>query len=140
MSGRTHGSFYEEREQIILDLLQKKGRITVAEAAEITGLSVSTIRLQFQSMHEKGLLLRTHGGAIKADYPKDFNTRADLFDGIVNFDKKQQIAAAAAETIEDGDFIAISSGSTALLLASKITNKNLTVVTDSIPSKISKPW
>ena len=48
MSGRIHGSFYEEREQIILDLLQKKGRITVAEAAELTGLSVSTIRLQFQ--------------------------------------------------------------------------------------------
>ena len=133
MSGRIHGSFYEEREQIILDLLQKKGRITVAEAAELTGLSVSTIRLQFQSMHEKGLLLRTHGGAIKADYPKDFNTRLNFFDGIVNFDKKQQIAAAAAETIEDGDFIAISSGSTALLLASKITDKKLTVVTDSIP-------
>ena len=137
MAGKTHGSFYEEREKVILDLLQKNGRITVAEAAELTGLSVSTIRLQFQSMHEKGLLLRTHGGAIKADYPKDFNTRTvqpDIFDGIVNFNKKQEIAAAAAETIEDGDFIANSSGSTALLLASKITNKkNLTVVTDSIP-------
>ena len=96
MSGRIHGSFYEEREQIILDLLQKKGRITVAEAAELTGLSVSTIRLQFQSMHEKGLLLRTHGGAIKADYPKDFNTRLNFFDGIVNFDKKQQIYGSAS--------------------------------------------
>lgn len=134
MARKAHGSFYEEREQMILDLLQKKGRITVAEAAEITGLSVSTIRLQFQSMHEKGLLLRTHGGAIKADYPKNFNTQPGIFDGIVNYNKKLQIAAAAAETIEDGDFIAISSGSTALLLASKITSKkDLTVVTDSIP-------
>ena len=58
MAEKTHGSFYEEREQIILDLLQKKGRITVAEAAKLTGLSASTIRLQFQSMHDKGLLLR----------------------------------------------------------------------------------
>lgn len=134
MAGKTHSSFYEEREKVILDLLQKNGRITVTEAAEVTGLSVSTIRLQFQNMHEKGLLLRTHGGAIKADYPKDFNTQPELFDGIVNYAKKQQIATAAATTIKDGDFIAISSGSTALLLASKITNrKNLTVVTDSIP-------
>jgi DeoR/GlpR family transcriptional regulator of sugar metabolism len=134
MSEKSYGSFYEEREQIILDLLQKKGRITVAEAAKLTGLSASTIRLQFQSMHDKGLLLRTHGGAIKADYPQRLNNQSDIFNGIVNLDKKLQIATAAAETIHDGDFIAISSGSTALLLASKITDrKNLTVVTDSIP-------
>ena len=134
MTENTHGSFYEEREQMILDLLQKKGRITVSETAEILGLSASTIRLQFQSMHEKGLLLRTHGGAIKADYPKHFNEQTDLLNGIVNLEKKLQIAEAAAKTINDGDFIAISSGSTALLLASKITDKkNLTVVTDSIP-------
>lgn len=134
MSTNKHNSFYEEREQIILDLLQRKGRITVAETAKLTGLSASTIRLQFQSMHEKGLLLRTHGGAIKADYPHNFNHQTNIFDGIVNLDKKLQIATLAAETVHDGDFIAISSGSTALLLASKITNrKNLTVVTDSIP-------
>ena len=134
MTENIQGSFYEEREQMILDLLQKKGRITVAETAELLGLSASTIRLQFQSMHEKGLLLRTHGGAIKADYPGHFNERSDFLSGIVNLDKKLQIAEAAAKTIEDGDFIAISSGSTALLLASKITDKkNLTVVTDSIP-------
>ena len=87
MAEKTHGSFYEEREHIILDLLQKKGRITVAETAKLTGLSASTIRLQFQSMHDKGLLLRTHGGAIKADYPQHLNNQSDIFDGIVNLDK-----------------------------------------------------
>jgi DeoR/GlpR family transcriptional regulator of sugar metabolism len=126
--------FSEERENIILNVLQQNGRVTVSEISSILGISASTVRLQLQKMHDKGLLLRTHGGAVKADYPQGFNTHKTSFEDIINFDKKMQIAIAAAATVEDGDFIAISSGSTALLFASLITDKkNLTVVTDSVP-------
>lgn len=115
-------------------MLQQKGRITVPEISDGLGISASTARLQLQKMHDKGLLLRTHGGAVKADYPKDFNKKQPTFEDITNYDKKMQIAVAAAGTVEDGDFIAISSGSTALLFASLLKErKNLSVVTDSVP-------
>lgn len=134
MAKTANSVFSEEREAMILELLQHKGRITVTELSKVLGISASTARLQLQKMHDKGLLLRTHGGAVKADYPKGFNAPNPTFDGIVNADKKQQIAAAAAATVEDGDFIAISSGSTALLFASLLLGKKgLSVVTDSIP-------
>lgn len=134
MAKTTNGVFSEERETMILELLQRKGRITVGELSEALGISASTARIQLQKMHDKGLLLRTHGGAVKADYPQGFNTPRSMFDGIVNAEKKQQIAEAAAATVEDGDFIAISSGSTALLFASLLVDrKDLRVVTDSIP-------
>lgn len=133
MSKASGNAFSEERENIILDLLQQNGRITVSELSEVLGISASTTRLQLQKMHDKGLLLRTHGGAVKVDYPQGFNQKQSSFEDVVNFDKKMQIAIAAADTVEDGDFIAISSGSTALLFATQLVNKkNLTVVTDSI--------
>lgn len=132
-------SFYEERERAVLDILQKNGRATVDEFCSILSISPSTARLLLKKMHEKGLIIRTHGGAMKADYPHSTKDSDELFvnpliGGIINTDKKRQIAIAAASTVQDGDSIAISSGSTAFLMALELLDKkNLTVVTDSVP-------
>lgn len=72
------------------------------------------------------------------DYPNALNSDGTSQDAIMtdipNYEKKQKIAAAAAATVKDGDFIAISSGSTALFLALLLKNrKELSVVTDSVP-------
>ncbi len=113
-------------------LLQQNGRVTVEEVSEKLEISLSTTRIQLQKMHDKGLLLRTHGGAVKVDYPESLPQKSP-YGGIVNFDAKLQIAQAAAETVRDGDYIAISSGSTSLLFATLLHNKSkLTVVTDSV--------
>lgn len=130
--------FPEEREQIVLELLCERGRITINEVIEALGISASTARLQLQHMHEKGLLQRTHGGAVPVEH-QESPVPASIpgyqrFQNIDNLDKKLQIAHAALQTIEDGDYIAISSGTTAMLLASMLRDKrNLTVVTDAIP-------
>jgi len=135
LSKSANTIFSEERETIILDLLQQRGRVTVTELSKLLGISASTTRLQLQKMDEKGLLMRTHGGAVKTDYPHGLSAPQPSYENeIVNFDKKMQLARAAAATVEDGDFIAISSGSTAFLFASLLTTrKSLTVVTDSVP-------
>lgn len=133
MSKTTNAQFSEEREQIIMDFLRNQGKIRVAEVTDLLGISPSTARLQLQKMHEKGLLQRTHGGAImvgEAEPPKNIHD----FKEIINKDRKLEIATAAAKTIQDGDYISLSSGTTTFLLATMLHNKrNLTVVTDSIP-------
>jgi DeoR/GlpR family transcriptional regulator of sugar metabolism len=124
--------FSEEREQIIMDLLQKNGRVTVKEITAACGISSSTARLQLQQMNDKGMLTRTHGGAVRID---DLSSSKKLpnHENIIHLDKKFQIACEAAKTIEDGDFIALSSGTTTLTLASMLHDKkDLTVVTDSV--------
>lgn len=132
-------SFYEEREQAVLAILQQNGRATVEEFCAELNISASTTRLLLKKMNEKGLIVRTHGGAMKADYPNRVHTSEEINDnpllvGVSNEDKKKQIAAAAAATVKDGDSIAISSGSTAFMLALMLTDrKDLTVVTDSVP-------
>ena len=132
MAKSLSGTFSEEREKQILDLLARNGRATVNEISDMLGISSSTTRIQLQQMHDKGVLVRTHGGAVKIDILPDFAPRK-IVNGITNGDKKLQIAIAAADTIKDGDFIAISSGSTSLLLATLLHDKKrLTVVTDSV--------
>ena len=137
MSRTAGGAFAEEREKRILDLLNERGRITVGEVAAELGISASTVRLQLQKMHEEGRLLRTHGGAVKIDYPKipqvsEASGMPEDRRSIVNREKKQHIAAIAAATVQDGDYIAISSGSTAHLMSKMLHGKRLTVVTDSV--------
>lgn len=132
------GSFYEERETVIMNHLNENGRLTVTEVCEFLNISASTARILLQKMHDKGLLVRTHGGAVKMDYPNALNSDgaspSTIMTDIPHFEKKQKIAAAAAATVKDGDFIAISSGSTALLFALLLKKRReLSVVTDSVP-------
>lgn len=79
-------------------------------------------------MHNRGLLVRTHGGAIKATRT---NFKVNL--NISHLAEKQRIANLACETIEEGDIIAVGGGTTTLCLARALLDvKNIIVVTNSI--------
>lgn len=127
-------NFAEEREKIIMDCLNENGRVTVSELVKLLGVSQSTVRLQLQDMHERNLLVRTHGGAVKVDLPHSITqTNQELYANIPNYAMKNEVAEIAASLVEDGDMIAIGSGSTAFLLATKLHGKkDLTVATNSV--------
>ena len=131
----TNNRFSEEREHMIMDLLRKNGRITIDEITDALGISPSTARLQLRKMNDNGMLLRTHGGAVQLEQPiSNQSGKVNVFENIINADKKRAIAEAAIKTIKDGDFIALSSGTTTLILATMLhSKKNLTVVTDAVP-------
>ena len=57
--------FIEERHQAILDLLNEKGSITTTEIQEKFAVSYDSAKRDLRILEEKGLLKRTHGGAIK---------------------------------------------------------------------------
>lgn len=133
MPKTTNVRFTEEREQIIMDFLRKQGKIRVGDVTDMLGISPSTARIQLQKMHDKGLLQRTHGGAILAGNTVSKKESHD-FEHILNKDKKMQIAQAAAQTIQSDDYIALGCGTTTFLLSTLLHEKNgITVVTDSIP-------
>ena len=133
MSKTTVTQFAEEREQIIMNFLQSQGKIRVSEVIDLLGISPSTARLLLQKMDDKGMLLRTHGGAVMINQSPPPKYQRD-FGNIENQEKKLQIAAAAAQTVNDGDFIALGSGTTTFLMSTMLHDKqDLTIVTDSIP-------
>ena len=127
--------FSEEREKIVMDFLQNQGSIRVGDVTDLVGISPSTARLLLQKMQDKGLLKRTHGGAILNEMEEESEQKDSRnYSDIINIEKKRKVAAAAVATVKDGDYICIGSGTTTFLMATMLHDKqDLTVVTDSIP-------
>ena len=55
-----------EREQEIISLLAEDSAISVAEISKRLEVSTVTVRTDFANLAEKGLIVRTHGGAFPA--------------------------------------------------------------------------
>ena len=123
--------FAEERKHQILKLLNSQGKIVVPELCDLFGVSASTIRNDLRDLENAGMLKRTHGGAISNTEmshelpPKVKETKM--------IKQKQEMAAAALNLIEDGDTIAILSGTTTFELIKILScKKNLTIILNDI--------
>ncbi|MCF6222519.1 MAG: DeoR/GlpR family DNA-binding transcription regulator [Flavobacteriaceae bacterium] len=123
--------FQEERQENILNILEKKKRVTTKDLIKKLNTTVVTIRHDLTALENKGLLRRTHGGAIRIE---GFSPGLALNEKEkLHFDEKIKIAKKAAEHISEGDTIILDSGSTTSLLAQEIKNKKgITVITNAI--------
>ena len=120
-----------ERHQYILDQLKKNSYARVVDLAEQLDVSVVTIRKDLRILESRNLLHRTHGSASPSrsnvvDLPVQEKSE-------INVEKKNAIARAANELIEEGDSILLTSGSTIEAFAKALRPKGLlNVVTPSI--------
>jgi|SRR5659263_20070 len=123
--------FAEERKQLIIDLLNSKRKLSVQELCVKFAASPGTIRNDLQELESRSLLKRTHGGAISLNRI-GFEHNADEKD-ILHFAEKQSIARAALHLIDDGDTIALDTGTTTMELAKLLGfKKDLMVVTNDL--------
>ena len=114
----------DRRSSLVLRL-REDGRASVASLARDLGVTPSTIRRDLARLEENGTLVRTYGGAaLPGAIPTPGSNRA--------MEAKKAIAAAAAGLVEDGQTIAISSGSTTLELARRLVDRRLTVITNAL--------
>lgn len=124
-------------EKILQDLLTN-GRVGVEELSQKFQVNSSTIRRDLEKLEQRGLLRRTHGGAVSTDTLSYSGYAYDLtFQVNVNkhAEEKAQIALAAAQYIKPGDTIALSPGTTTTQLARTIRQlevNDLTVVTNAV--------
>ena len=120
----------QERHEQILSLLATEGAVRVAALAQHFSVAEETIRRDLERLGEAGLLVRTHGGALRI--------RDDRQDAPVavrrttNAAQKRAIAREAAALVEEGDTIALDASTTALELADALPDMPLTVVTNSL--------
>jgi DeoR/GlpR family transcriptional regulator of sugar metabolism len=121
----------EERQQMILDLLQAQKKVTVPELSHHFGISEVTIRRDLHDLAAGGKLHRAHRGALEvvpAPPEPPVVQRMSL-----EQERKEGIAAAAAALVNNGDSIFLGSGSTTTLLARHLLHhKRLTVVTNAL--------
>lgn len=122
---------FQMRKQIILQTLEQKDSADVKELAGLLHTSEITIRRDLALLAEKGLLVRTHGGAVRPGLAKDpvsFINKA-----AVNQAQKEYICQLALREINEGDTIFMDCGSTTFLLCPLIRHLSIRVVTNSLP-------
>jgi DeoR/GlpR family transcriptional regulator of sugar metabolism len=131
MAERMEEIGLEERRKQILEMLQREGKVKVADLSKKFNLSEVTIRGDLDALEEAGLLQRIHGGAIstyKNYYNMNFQERMEA-----NKEEKRKIAAAAAEMIADDDILIIGSGTTPIYVMRELKrHRNLIIITNSL--------
>jgi DeoR family fructose operon transcriptional repressor len=121
----------EERRQRVLDILAERGFVALGDLAQITQASESTIRRDLDFFAEKGLLKRTHGGAVFVNDRESlppFEDRSQL-----KIEEKRAIARVAASRIHDGDSVLLDGGTTTLEVARFLVGRPVQIVTNSLP-------
>lgn len=122
----------ELRIKYILNHLDKVESISIQDIVEKFSVSEITARRDLSTLEKRGMLVRTHGGAIKSE----------IINGMFGFDKKSiqnrdnkiEICRFAASFIEDNDTIYMDCGTTVYYLSKFLTKfHNLRIITNSLP-------
>lgn len=121
-----------ERHQQILETARAHGRVDVAGLARDLSVTPETVRRDLTALERRGVLRRVHGGAIPVEllgFEPGIADRESHSAG-----QKERIARAALDELPDGGSIIIDAGTTTVRLAELLpTDRELTVVTHSIP-------
>ncbi len=120
-----------ERRFKIMSTIQEKKIVSTSELAATLEVSEMTIRRDLNQLARDGLLKKTHGGAVARDIVTEgpsFAEKVTLYQ-----EEKANIGRAAADLIEEGDIIALNTGTTTLQVARHIEKGMvLTIVTNSL--------
>jgi DeoR/GlpR family transcriptional regulator of sugar metabolism len=123
--------FAVERRNRMIALLNEQKSLVVQEIAAHFQVTEETIRRDLKTLENKGLLIRTHGGAILAD---DSKTEASLeIRQAINIQGKDAIGREGAKLVKDGDTIILDASTSSLFLARHLKEKKgLTVITNAM--------
>ncbi len=120
----------------ILTALQQTGRVSVDILSEKLDVSVVTIRRDLDALEQKGLLRRTHGGAVSIEplFYEPFRRDQSFLAQVERAaDEKRRIGRAAAALITPGETIALTPGTTTTeVIRGLPMNYNITVVTNTV--------
>lgn len=120
-----------DRRARIIEELQQEGKVDVSILSRAFGVSEVTIRNDLAHLENKGLLIRTRGGALKqelvgVDLALSEKRRRHL-------KEKQRIGKKAASLIQNGDTVILDSGTTTMEIVHNLTHhSDLTIITNAI--------
>ncbi len=136
-----------ERHRFITEALSQRGRILVQEVAALCHISLETARRDMALLEKRGLLIRSHGGAVFVDHSgadkysagdkhyvpaqieqgESFRERSNQSPEL-----KTRIAKRALALINPGDCLLLDSSSTSWFLARQLPDIQLVVLTNSL--------
>ena len=123
--------FAPERHDAIASLLAARGKVSIAHLSTRFGVSEQTIRRDLIVLEQRGLLRRTHGGAVgmKPPIEEQVESRA-----VVRSEAKRLIADSCLQEVRAGMAVYLDSGTSVAEIARGLRGymQRLTVVTNSL--------
>lgn len=123
---------YTERVEFVLQQIQLRTNVKVADLAAMMHVSLDTVRRDLKTMEQSGLVKCVRGGACLPEALASISN----FSGreIINISLKRQAAIKALRHIQPGELIVLNSGTTNAVLAQEIVKRfsNLTVITNNL--------
>ncbi len=120
----------EERRQRVFDLVSERGFVALADLAVKLEASESTIRRDLDYWDQRGVIRRTHGGAM---FVADNGLPALEERCRASWMKSAWSPRRRPARIQDGDTILLDGGTTTLEVARLLIDRPLQVVTNSLP-------
>jgi DeoR family transcriptional regulator, aga operon transcriptional repressor len=128
----------DKRAKEILRLLLRNGKTSVDDLTAALRASPASIRRDLTRLEQRGLVHRTHGGAMLANpgnavyepfrFDASFEVREDRFAS-----EKQRIARAAAGLVHENETIGLAAGTTTTLIARQLLHrKRLHIITNAV--------
>lgn len=121
----------DERRAMIVEEVNRRSSIQVADICERFGVSEVTARNDLDKLEKGGKLRRTHGGAVSitrtitVSYP---DQRMNI-----NVKAKRAVAARAAELVSNGDSLLVDTGTTTFEFVNTLYDKRgITIVTSDL--------
>jgi DeoR/GlpR family transcriptional regulator of sugar metabolism len=116
-AGGDNHVFADERQARIAELVSVRGRARIGELSKLFGVTEPTIRKDLKALQARGLLKRTHGGALAMQpvVEREFAGRQAS-----NPAAKEAIARTCVQLLKDGDSVFLDSGTTVHAIANAI--------------------
>jgi DeoR family fructose operon transcriptional repressor len=123
----------EDRRQLIIDELRRRGRVSVSRLADVHDVTPETVRRDLIELEQRGQLRRTHGGAVASERTRLEPAVSERAQHMAA--EKARIAEAAlAHLPDDGGTVLLDAGTTTGALVERFpTDRQLTVVTNAVP-------
>lgn len=120
----------EERRKKILELIERDGIVNLQQLTGTFDVSIYTIRRDLNALEEKGLLEKTHGGAVRLEKSRWIPPMEEGKNEAL--DEKKKIAVKASRLVDNGDTILLMGSTISLLMIPMLKDKSITVVTNSL--------
>ena len=122
-------SLTSKRQARLLQRVQAQSYVDTQDLRSYLGVSEATVRRDLVDLEARGLIRRTHGGALPAGQIIQEYSNAERL--VQNAAEKARIGKAAAELVAEGDVVFIDAGTTTLQVARHLAHrKDLTFVTN----------
>src|SRR3989454_6178940 len=131
MRSKSSRMLAEGRRRKILESVEQTGQVTIHDVVNRFSVSAVTARSDLDALSANGVVLRSHGGAVRYEPTQDYPLKLKA---TLHRSEKARIGQAAVQLVKPSETIILDSGTTTAEIAKalKRSKLKLTVITNAL--------